>query len=96
MATREATAPPSAGDAPADRAGRLVELTPAARRLRAALGFLRLPPTEPELQVLHRWLDTWAGARTLVLEGEVAIFHNELRSRFDWLREPDRSSTTSA
>jgi hypothetical protein len=25
--------------------------------LRAALGFLRLPPAEPELQLLHRWLD---------------------------------------
>jgi hypothetical protein len=32
-----------------------------ARRLRAALGFLRLRPTEPELQLLHRWLDTWSG-----------------------------------
>ena len=29
--------------------------------LRAALGFLRLPPTEPELQLLHRWLDNWTG-----------------------------------
>jgi hypothetical protein len=29
--------------------------------LRAALSFLRLPPTEPELQLLHRWLDTWTG-----------------------------------
>ena len=29
--------------------------------LRAALGFLRLPPTEPELRLLHRWLDTWTG-----------------------------------
>ena len=29
--------------------------------LRAALGFLRLPPTEPELRLLHRWLDTWSG-----------------------------------
>ena len=29
--------------------------------LRAALGFLRLPPTEPELQLLHRWLDSWRG-----------------------------------
>jgi hypothetical protein len=27
--------------------------------LTAALGFLRLPPTEPELQLLHRWLDNW-------------------------------------
>jgi hypothetical protein len=32
-----------------------------ARRLRAALGFLRLPPTEPELRLLHRWLDNWTG-----------------------------------
>ena len=31
------------------------------RRLRAALGFLQLPPTEPELRLLHRWLDSWAG-----------------------------------
>jgi hypothetical protein len=29
--------------------------------LRAALGFLRLPPREPELQLLHRWLDSWEG-----------------------------------
>jgi hypothetical protein len=37
------------------------ELDHRGRRLRAALGFLRLPPTEPELQLLHRWLDTWIG-----------------------------------
>ncbi len=29
--------------------------------LRAALGFLQLPPREPELQLLHRWLDSWTG-----------------------------------
>ena len=29
--------------------------------LRAALGFLQLKPTEPDLQLLHRWLDTWEG-----------------------------------
>ena len=29
--------------------------------LTAALGFLQLKPTEPELQLLHRWLDTWQG-----------------------------------
>ena len=29
--------------------------------LRVALGFLHLPPSEPELQLLHRWLDTWTG-----------------------------------
>ena len=28
-------------------------------------------------------------ARPLVLDGEVAIFDEQLRSRFDWLREPD-------
>jgi bifunctional non-homologous end joining protein LigD len=27
--------------------------------------------------------------RSLVLDGEVAIFDQQLRSRFDWLREPD-------
>ncbi len=26
---------------------------------RAALGFLQLKPTEPELALLHRWLDCW-------------------------------------
>jgi hypothetical protein len=35
-------------------AGRLATLL-------AALGFLRLPPTEPELVMLHHWLDTWTG-----------------------------------
>jgi bifunctional non-homologous end joining protein LigD len=28
-------------------------------------------------------------ARSLVLDGEVAVFDQQLRSRFDWLREPD-------
>ena len=28
-------------------------------------------------------------ARSLVLDGEVAIHDQKLRSRFDWLREPD-------
>jgi bifunctional non-homologous end joining protein LigD len=27
--------------------------------------------------------------RTLVLDGEIAIFDRQLRSRFDWLRDPD-------
>jgi bifunctional non-homologous end joining protein LigD len=27
--------------------------------------------------------------RSLVLDGEVAIFDRQLRSRFDWLRDPD-------
>jgi len=29
--------------------------------LRAALAFLQLPPRAPELRLLHRWLDSWAG-----------------------------------
>jgi hypothetical protein len=29
--------------------------------LRAALGFLELPPRAPELRLLHTWLDTWTG-----------------------------------
>jgi hypothetical protein len=32
-----------------------------AQNLRAALGFLRLPPRAPELRLLHRWLDSWTG-----------------------------------
>ena len=34
-------------------------------------------------------------ARTLVLDGEVAIFDEQLRSRFDWLREPERAAVAS-
>ena len=30
--------------------------------------------------------------RSLVLDGEIAIFDQELRSRFDWLREPDHDA----
>ena len=28
-------------------------------------------------------------ARTLVIDGELAIYDEQLRSRFEWLREPD-------
>jgi hypothetical protein len=35
--------------------------------LRAALGFLQLPPHALELQLLHRWLDTWAGVGLIVV-----------------------------
>jgi len=28
-------------------------------------------------------------ARTLILDGEVAVYDEQLRSRFEWLREPD-------
>jgi bifunctional non-homologous end joining protein LigD len=34
-------------------------------------------------------------ARTLVLDGEVAIYDEHLRSRFDWLREPDRNAVAT-
>jgi bifunctional non-homologous end joining protein LigD len=33
--------------------------------------------------------------RTLVLDGEVAVFDQQLRSRFDWLREPDPDAVAS-
>jgi bifunctional non-homologous end joining protein LigD len=34
-------------------------------------------------------------ARPLVLDGEVAIYDQQLRSRFDWLREPDPGAVAS-
>jgi bifunctional non-homologous end joining protein LigD len=34
-------------------------------------------------------------ARTLVLDGEIAIFDQQLRSRFEWLREPDPDAVAS-
>src|SRR5215471_495086 len=34
-------------------------------------------------------------ARALVLDGEVAIYDEKLRSRFDWLREPDPSAVAT-
>jgi bifunctional non-homologous end joining protein LigD len=34
-------------------------------------------------------------ARTLVLDGEVAIYDQQHRSRFDWLREPDPDAVAS-
>ena len=33
--------------------------------------------------------------RTLVLDGEVAIYDQQLRSRFDWLREPDPAAVAT-
>ena len=35
-------------------------------------------------------------ARSLVLDGEVAIYDQQLRSRFDWLREPDADAVATA
>jgi hypothetical protein len=34
--------------------------------LRAALGFLQIPPRAPELRLLHRWLDSWSGIGLIV------------------------------
>jgi bifunctional non-homologous end joining protein LigD len=34
-------------------------------------------------------------ARTLVLDGEVATYDEKLRSRFDWLREPDADAVAT-
>jgi hypothetical protein len=34
-------------------------------------------------------------ARTLVLDGEVATYDQEVRSRFDWLFEPDPDAVAS-
>ena len=34
-------------------------------------------------------------ARTLVLDGEVAIYDDHLRSRFEWLREPDPAAVAT-
>jgi ATP dependent DNA ligase domain len=34
-------------------------------------------------------------ARSIVLDGEVAIYDQQLRSRFDWLREPDPDAVAS-
>jgi hypothetical protein len=35
--------------------------------LRAALGFLQLAPRAPELQLVHRWLDSWSGIGLVVV-----------------------------
>jgi hypothetical protein len=34
--------------------------------LRAAVGFALVPPTEPELRLLHRWMDSWRGVGDVV------------------------------
>jgi len=33
---------------------------------RAAVGFALVPPTEPELRLVHRWLDCWRGVGDVV------------------------------
>jgi hypothetical protein len=38
-----------------------------ARLLRAAVGFALVPPTAPELQLLHQWLDSWRAIGDVVV-----------------------------
>jgi hypothetical protein len=42
-------------------------LDPRGYLLRAAVGLVLVPPTEPELRLLHLWLDCWRGV------GDVAV-----------------------
>ena len=59
--------------------------------LTAALGFLRLPPTRPELRLLHRWLDSWTGVGLITVGVErlgtrLRLTHleeNEWRASFE-------------
>jgi len=59
--------------------------------LRAALAFLSLPATEPELQVLHRCFDNWHGLGMITVGVErlgyrMSLSHiaeGEWRARFD-------------
>jgi hypothetical protein len=58
--------------------------------LTAALGFLQLPSRAPELQRLHRWLDTWTGVGLITVGVErqgyrLSLSHiteGEWRARF--------------
>src|SRR5262249_40101298 len=55
---------------------------PRARLLRAALGFLSLEPSEPELQLLHRCFDNWRGI------GDVVAGAPGVRPRAPAIRRP--------
>ena len=52
------------------------------RLLRAALEFASLPPIEPELRRLHRWLDSWPGIGHVVAGMAREGYDLELR-RYD-------------
>jgi hypothetical protein len=49
-------------------------------QLVAALGFLQLPPRARELQVLHTWLDSWAGVGHVIVGMERQGFKVSIRS----------------
>ena len=49
------------------------------RVLRAALGFLSIEPREPELRLVHRWLDSWSGIGYVVAGMARQEFDLELR-----------------
>ena len=57
----------------------LVALDARARLFRAAVGFCLVPPTEPALRLLHRWLDTWAAIGHVATGMARAKYDIELR-----------------
>jgi len=48
--------------------------------LAAAVGFLALEPRVPELQLLHRWADTWRGVGDVVVGMERQGYRLHLRN----------------
>jgi ATP-dependent DNA ligase len=52
-------------------------------------------PLNREGWVYEEKVDGWRTARALVLDGEVAIYDEKLRSRFNWLREPDADAVAT-
>jgi len=59
-----------------------VELNQRLVTLRATIGFLPLEPREPELRLLHQWLDTWSGIGDIVAGMARQEYDLELR-RYD-------------
>jgi hypothetical protein len=60
--------------------------------LRAALGFLQLPPCAPELRLLHRWLDSWTGLGLVV----AGVERKGLRFSLSHIAEDEWRATFSA